>query len=163
VAWSPDGSLAYVTLNGDDSLALVDPEAGTVLRSATVGDGPDQVYLTPDGSRALVANQGTESSPAATLSIVDTAAMAETTAVPTGAGAHGVVVDASGRRAYVTDIYGDTVTVVDLETGSATATIPVGDGPNGVTWSPFTIESGVPRTLELALEGEDRMGEEMEH
>ena len=140
----------------------MDPGVGVVVGTVPVGDGPVQVYLTPDGSRALVANQGTEAMPAASLSVIDTAGMVEVGEVATGAGAHGVVVDASGRRGYVTNIYADTVTVVDLTNDTAIATIPVGDGPNGVTWSPVAIATDAPGTIQLALEGEG-MDEEMEH
>lgn len=163
VAWAPDGRVGYVTLNGDDGLAVIDTEGATRTATVPVGDGPVQVYLTPSGDRALVANQGTEAEPSSSLTVVDTTTLRAISEVATGLGAHGVVVEPTGRLAYVTDIYGDSVTIVDLSTSEAAATISVGDGPNGVSWSPESIDPAAPRTIDAELMGDDGMEDDMEH
>jgi YVTN family beta-propeller protein len=94
-----------------------------------------QIYVTPDASTILVANQGTEEAPGTTLSIVDAATLTEVGKVETGQGAHGVVVEPSGRYAYVTNLYGDNLTVVDLVDRQVMATVPTGASPNGVSFS----------------------------
>lgn len=85
----------------------------------------------------LVANQGTEDSPGTTVSVIDTKTFTVTATVETGQGSHGVVVDPSSQHAYVTNIYGDDVAVLDLQELKVVARIPVGDKPNGVSFSPL--------------------------
>ncbi|RIK36788.1 MAG: hypothetical protein DCC57_22170, partial [Chloroflexi bacterium] len=117
------------------AVAAVDLATQTVVGKAAVGDGPVQVYVTPDGSALLVANQGSEESPSTTLSLVDAATLVETGTVETGAGAHGVVVEPNGRYAYVTNLYADTMAVVALESLTLVASVPTGESPNGVSFS----------------------------
>jgi YVTN family beta-propeller protein len=70
---------------------------------------------------------------------------------PTGAGPAHVVLTPDGARAYVTnssDTYDDTVSVLDLAHNTVVATVPVGDKPNGITYSARTPTPGHP-TMEL--------------
>lgn len=135
VAFAPDGATLYVTLNGEDAIAVVDLATKRVTGKVAVGDGPVQIYVTPDASTILVANQGTEEAPGTTLSIVDAATLSEVATVETGQGAHGVVVEPSGRYAYVTNLYGANLAVVDLVVRQVVATVPTGASPNGVSFS----------------------------
>jgi len=43
--------------------------------------------------------------------------------VETGSGAHGVVVDRSGRHAFVTNTYANTVSVLDIRARKVIATV----------------------------------------
>ena len=52
LAFSPDHRSIYVTSVFDDSLNVVDIDAGTVVRSADVGEKPGYLALTNDGARA---------------------------------------------------------------------------------------------------------------
>ncbi len=142
VAFSPDGEFVYASLRDEDAVAKVDLATGSVVGKVTIGPGPIQVYVSPDGRYLVAANQGTEEAPGTTLSIVDTATFAAVTEVETGTGAHGVVVDPSSRYAYVTNLYGDDVAVVDLEERAVVARIPVGDMPNGISFSPVLPAPG---------------------
>ena len=47
-----------------------------------------------------------------------------------------MVIDPTGTHAWVTNSYDDTVSVIDIPTQSVMATIPVGMGPNGISYSP---------------------------
>jgi YVTN family beta-propeller protein len=71
LAFSPDQRSIYVTCVFDDSLQVVDLDAGKVVRSAPVGDKPGHLALTRDGSRAYVVRPFGE-----TVSVVDTASLA---------------------------------------------------------------------------------------
>jgi YVTN family beta-propeller protein len=62
--------------------------------------------------------------------------MATRGTVTTGSGPHGVVIDTSGRWAWVTNSFDNTVSTIDLAALSVAATIPVGKGPNGISFSP---------------------------
>ena len=69
--------------------------------------------------------------------------------VATGAGAHGVTVDPTGRFAYVTNTYANTLAVVDLATLRTVARVPTGGGPNGVSFSTLAPAPGGVRDLGL--------------
>ena len=135
VAFSPDGRFVYASLNGADAVAKVDMATRQLVDTVPVGDGPIQTYVSGDNRYLLVANQGTEDSPGTTVSVIDTKTFTVTSTVETGQGSHGIVVDPSSRHAYVTNIYGDDVAVLDLHELKVVARIPVGDKPNGVSFS----------------------------
>jgi len=151
VAFAPDGATLYVTLNGENAVAAVDLATQTVIGKATVGKGPVQVYVTPDSSLILVANQGSAEAPGTTLSFVDAVTLTEVDAIETGQGAHGVVVEPSGRYAYVTNLFSNTLTIVDLANRTIAATTPTGASPNGVSFSPLSPGTGPAIEVVLPL------------
>lgn len=76
-----------------------------------------------------------------------------------GAGAHGIVVDPTSRHAYVTNLYADTVAVLDLDldTLKVVATGPVGDTPNGISFSPAALDKPPATTaVDLPVFGSDK-------
>lgn len=160
VAFAPDGDTLYVTLNSEDAVAAVNLETQTVTGKAIVGDGPVQVHVTSDGSLVLVANQGAEDKPGTTLSLVEAANMIEVGIVETGRGAHGVVVEPSGRYAYVTNLYDNTMAVVDLAARQVVATVPTGTSPNGVSFSLIAPPDAIAVEVDLSLPTHDQEGEE---
>lgn len=72
-------------------------------------------------------------------------------AAATGSGPHGVVVDATGSRAWVTDTYNETVSVIDLDHLALVATTPVGRAPNGISYSSRPPASASAATITLQL------------
>jgi YVTN family beta-propeller protein len=84
----------------------------------------------------LSADQGTADKPGHTVSLIDTAAMTVRGAVGTGSGPHGVVIDTSETRAWVTNSYENTVSVINLGSLSVVAAVAVGTGPSGISYSP---------------------------
>jgi YVTN family beta-propeller protein len=136
VGFTPDGRLAFVSLSGENRIALIDPASRKVLRKIDVGTVPIQVYATPDSRTVLVANQGSRKQPGKTVSVVDLSSFKVAKTIETGPGAHGVVVDSAGRYAYVTNIYANSVSVLDIKDRKVVATVPVGKGPNGISVTP---------------------------
>ena len=47
---------------------------------------------------------------------------------------HGVIIEPSGTRAFVTDEEGGRVLVIDVATHAVTSEISVGGKPNGIVW-----------------------------
>jgi YVTN family beta-propeller protein len=164
VAFTPGGETLYVTLNGEDAVVAVSIATQAVVGKAAVGDGPVQVYVTPDESLVLVANQGSEDLPGTTLSFVDAVKLAELDTVETGQGAHGVVVEPSGRYAYVTNLYNDNLSVVDLVARQVETTVPTGISPNGVSFSPLTPTGDVKTEIVIPpiIREQDLQGQELE-
>jgi YVTN family beta-propeller protein len=164
VAFTPGGETLYVTLNGEDAVVAVNIATQAVVGKAAVGDGPVQVYVTPDESLVLVANQGSEDLPGTTLSFVDAVKLVELDAVETGQGAHGVVVEPSGRYAYVTNLYNDNLSVVDLVARQVETTVPTGISPNGVSFSPLTPTGDVKTEIAIPpiIREQDLQDQELE-
>ena len=57
-ALSPDGKYLYVACNGDNSLAVIDTTAATVVKQLSVGFFPYGVSVSQDGNTVLVSNWG---------------------------------------------------------------------------------------------------------
>ncbi len=136
VAVTADGKFAYTGISEPASVVKVDLAQRKVVGSVTVPNSPVQLYLTPDEAEVVSADQGKKESAGHTLSVIDTKAMAIRGTATTGAGPHGVVVDASGNWAWVTNSYDNTVSAVDLSTLSPMTPIPVGAQPSGISYSP---------------------------
>ncbi|MCV7151827.1 hypothetical protein [Mycolicibacterium pyrenivorans] len=136
VAVTADGRYAYSGVAEPPSVVKVDLGSRSVTGSARVPAAPVQLYLTPDEKTVLSADQGNSDNPGNTMSVIDTEAMTVRGTASTGSGPHGVVVDTSGARAWVTNTFDDTVSVIDLSNLSAPATVAVGKEPNGISYSP---------------------------
>jgi YVTN family beta-propeller protein len=151
VGFAPDSRTAYVSLNSEDAVAQIDVAAHSVTGRATTGRGPLQVFVTPDGQTLLVANQGTEDAPSTTVSFIDTSTLEEVAQVESGQGAHGVAIEPSGRYAYVTNLYEDSLAVVDIATREVVATVPTGAHPNGVSFLPGQAALSPAMNINLVL------------
>ena len=58
MALSPDGSKLYVTLNGANTLGVVDTSTNQLVEQIPVGNAPRQVVLADNGTVAYVSNEG---------------------------------------------------------------------------------------------------------
>ena len=134
VAFTPDGRQVYVSLRDENKVAIIDVATRQVIGKIDVARNPIQLYVTSDGKTLYVANQGTEKDWDDKVSVIDIASGKVKATVTTGAGAHGVVVDASGATAFVTNIDAGTVSAIDTTSQQVTATFKVGAGPNGITY-----------------------------
>ena len=157
VAFSPDGKYVYVSLNRENALGKVEVATRQVVGKVSVDHGPIQVFVTPDNKYVLVANQGTEDNPSTTVSIVDIATFKAVSTIETGEGAHGVVIDPSGRYAYITNIYENTVSVIDIEQRTVIATIPSGAAPNGISFSALPAIPAPSSEVQLEIPESDMM------
>ncbi|MGB8506331.1 YncE family protein [Mycobacterium sp.] len=151
VAVTSGGQYAYTGITNPPAVVKVDLAAHKVVGTATVSASPVQLYLTPDEATVLSADQGTAQQPGHMLSVIDTAAMTVRGTVPTGSGPHGVVIDTSGTRAWVTNTYVNTVSVIDLPTLSVVATVPVGPEPAGISYSPHPPAPAGAETTQLNI------------
>ena len=148
VAVSPDGTKAYVTNSGDDTVSVIrtadntvidtDAEAGGI-NGIAVGDTPNTVAFSPDGTKAAVTNSGPTNVGGFryTLSIIDTTNYNIITTI-TGLGdrPRGVAFSPDGTKAYVTIRNADFVRVFDTNTYNEITTIAVGNQPLAVAFSP---------------------------
>jgi YVTN family beta-propeller protein len=96
-----------------------------------VGHSPVGVAITPDDSRAYVANFNGDS-----VSVIATATNSVVATVPVGSAPYGVTITPDGTRAYVVNEYDGTVSVIATATNIVVATVTVGNYPNGVAITP---------------------------
>jgi uncharacterized repeat protein (TIGR01451 family) len=129
------GQFAYVANALADTVTVVDTGTNVAVgEPIAVGDGPNSVAITPDGSRAYVTNAN---GLADSVSVVDTATNTVTATVDVGIGPAQVAINPNGTRAYVTDNAEDAVYVIDTATNTvAGAPIPAGDGASGIAFTP---------------------------
>lgn len=162
VAVTADGRYAYTGIAEPPSVVKVDLVSRTVVSSVAVPTMPVQLYLTPDEKTVLSANQGTSDKPGSTVSAIDTSAMTVRGLVDTGPGPHGVVIDDTGSRAWVTNTFGDTVSAIDVDNRLTVATIGVGKSPNGISYSsrPPAAPAGPTVTLDMPAPPSPRPGED---
>lgn len=162
----------YVTAEAQRALLEVDVEAGEVRRAVATGqEVSHMVAVTPDGSRAFVANIGS-----GTVTAIDLEAGTKLGDVATGEGAEGIAVGTDGKRVWVTNRAADTVSVVDAGSLEVVATVEPGSFPiraevtpdgrwvlvsnaRSGTISVIDAESAeVARTIELGVEARDGEG-----
>lgn len=145
-ACTPDQRYVFVTLYDTKEVVRLDVDTQELVRIALPAEaqGPVQSYPSPDGTRLYVADQGVLlDRPASNkLYVIDVEAATVTGSVDVGQGAHGVVVEAGGARAFVTNLVDGTVSVVDTDSLTVTDTIEVGEGPNGI--SCWHADGGMP-------------------
>jgi YVTN family beta-propeller protein len=160
MAFSPDGSTAYVALNGANTLGVLDTATNTLVRQIPVGNGPRQVVLV--GGQAYVSNEGgrpaqpgdftnlsdgtpivaskvTGAATTGTVSVVDLAAGKQTASIPVGL--EPTALYPAGSTLMVANSNDDSVSLIDTATSKVTQTfnvnpvpgVKVGSYPNAIT------------------------------
>lgn len=114
----------------DGTLAAIDAQRGKEITRISVPFVPSGIVVTPDGSRAYVAN-GRE----AHVTVVDLRARTILTTIHVGAEPVGIAMDAPGRVVYVTSFREGTLAAIATATDSVVATARVGDSPRAVVVS----------------------------
>jgi YVTN family beta-propeller protein len=124
VAFSPDGSTAYVTNLFSNTVSVLNVSLARQVASISTGDAsPFVVRVSPDGQRLFIATNGT------TVLIVDTSTLLEVGRVEVGDAPNAFAVHPDGRIMYVSSFFGGTVTEMDMFTGLVLRTFPVGGVP----------------------------------
>jgi YVTN family beta-propeller protein/autotransporter-associated beta strand protein len=96
-----------------------------VVTTVGVGTLPTSVAVSPDGTRAYVTNENSNS-----VSVINTATNTLVATVGGFNGPRGVVFSPDGTRAYVTNTNNGNVSVIDTATNTVLGTIPAGNAPN---------------------------------
>jgi len=137
----PDGKFVYVTSEADNAVFVVDPARDRVVRRIATPPRPRVVVFSADGKRAYVSSEN-----GAAVTIVDALAHVAIGRVaipstgvtgPLGARPMGLSLSPDGKRLYVANGRGGTVSIVDTAAGRVVDTIAaVGARPWGVALSP---------------------------
>jgi YVTN family beta-propeller protein len=105
VAGSAEGATLLVANKSDHTIDLIDLETGKSRATLPTGRAPHEVSVSPDGSKAVVANYGDRSSPGSSLTVIDipTAEVLATIDLGRHQRPHGVAWFTQGRAAVTTE------------------------------------------------------------
>ncbi len=134
LALSADDSLLLVANPDNNTVSLFDlKNNNTRLAEIPVGKEPNGVALSPDGTRAYVAN--TVDGTVSVLNISRTSSTAYTllATIPVGTEPYGLALTPAGRKLYVANARSNSVSIIDTTINSVYKTIPnVGPEPRGI-------------------------------
>ena len=135
---------AYVATFGSDTVSVISVASNSVVSTIAVGDGPEGVAITPDGTKAYVTNSLDD-----TVTVINTATNTTTSAVNVGLQPYALAITPDGTRVYVTNDLSDTVSVIDATTSPpvVTATINVGGRPGGIAINCVTNPTPAPAPI----------------
>lgn len=140
IAASPDGKQVWLTLKDTGKVMVFDARPPfAVLKTIDTGTITNHVNLvrTPKGQFAYV-TVGTENR----VKVFRTDNFAQVDSIAVGALPHGLWPSGDGSRIYVGLENGDGVAVIDTASNRVIATIPIGQGPQGVAYVPGAVPSG---------------------
>jgi YVTN family beta-propeller protein len=149
---TPDGKQVWVTNRAADSVSVVDTKSLKVIATIPVTAYPIRAKATPDGKTVLVSNAksgdlarlGTANRQLAGRIELGVKGKAQdgrlfqdfgTSSVPVG-----ILIEPSGKRAFVAHGNADQITVIDLHTGKPTGALTAGQEPDGMGWSPLAVQ-----------------------
>ncbi len=110
----------YVTNVLSNTVSVIDAATNTVVATIPVGNLPDGVAVTPDGTHVYIANLADN-----TVSVIATASNTVVATITVGNGPVGVAITPDGAHAYVANISDGTVSVIATASNAVVATIPV--------------------------------------
>ncbi len=136
VAVNPAGTRVYVTHDSSTTVSVIDTATNTVVGTIAVGTGVGTVALgtgsygvafNPAGTRAYVANDGSND-----VTVINTATDTVIANVPVGTAPRGVALDPTGTFAYVGNRSSNDVSVIDTVSNTVVTTVAVGSAPGGI-------------------------------
>lgn len=131
VVTDPQGRRAFVTLAGENAVALVDLNRNEVVQKISVGKYPHGLRISPDGKWVYIADVEENA-----VSVVDTTTLSEVARIPVGKAPVQVGFTPDGSRVYVSLRDEDQVAVIDTESRSVIAQVAVGSNPIQVHATP---------------------------
>jgi len=160
---SPDGTAVWVTNRVADTVSRIDAKSLEVTATFPLEGFPIRAKVTPDGRRLLVTCARTGD--LAVLDAADPEAAARIALEVTGRAGEGrlmtgfgdssvpigVLIEPSGRRAFVAHANADIISVVDLEAMTVTGGLTAGREPDGMAYSRATVAPPAPNPFGARL------------
>lgn len=121
IAVSKDGSRAWVTTEGTQSVHEIDTASGKILKTWSIAQLVNHMIVpAKDEAKLYVANIASGS-----VTVLDRAGKASVT-IPTGAGAEGIDLSPDGREVWIANRSADSVSVLDTRATKVVATFASG-------------------------------------
>jgi YVTN family beta-propeller protein len=140
IAATPDGKQVWLTLKDVGKVMVFDAKPPfAVLKTFDTGAITNHVNIarTKNGQFAYV-TVGTEN----VVKVFRTTDFAQVASIPVGALPHGLWPSGDGTRMYVGLENADAVAAIDTASNTVIATIPIGQGPQGVAYVPGAVPVG---------------------
>ena len=99
----------YVTLEKDNALAIVDPLAGKLINTVTIGQRPRGIALSKDQKTLYIATSDDD-----TIVVFDTDTLSVVDTLPSGEDPETFALNPPGNRRYVSNEDDNLVTVIDI-------------------------------------------------
>ena len=122
---------AYVTNPGSGTVTPITTATNTADTPITVGNSPQAIAITPDGTTAYVGDVGS-----GTVTPITTATNTAGTPITTGSEPYAVAITPDGTTAYVANFGSGTVTPITTATNTAGTPIKVGTDPIAIAITP---------------------------
>ena len=129
LAYAPDSSRVFVTLQDSDELAAIDLRSMTVLWDQKVGKVPAGVLWL--NNRLIVALMGEDG-----LAVIDPATGNVERRVHTGAGSHQLFLSPDGKILWVNNRVAGTTVALDPATLKEIRAFRIGGGPDDIVFAP---------------------------
>ncbi len=110
VATDFNGTKAYVTNSGSNSVSVVDLKTLTTTNTISVGEYPLMIDIDPEGKRAYVTNHGSR-----TVSVIDLSTEKEIKQINVGTNPYGVAVSPDGEHVFVANYSSQDISVIDVD------------------------------------------------
>jgi len=109
---SPDGTRLYISVEGNNTLAVVDAKTLSVIKSIPLSARPNNVSVSKDGKKVYVAIAALPGA----VEVIDAATLTSIKTIPTNGAEHNVYVTPDGKYLVAGSVGGKNVTVIDLKT-----------------------------------------------
>jgi len=129
LAYAPDSSRVFVSLQGTDSLVAIDLSRLAILWTAKIGKTPAGVLW--HNGKVLVADMGTDY-----VAIVDPADGRVIGRIHTGKGAHNLFLSPDGKIIWVNNRVAGTATALDATTLATIRNYRIPGGPDDIAFAP---------------------------
>src|SRR5690606_28201841 len=132
---TPDGQLAYTANMAGNSLSVIDMGTLEEVRRIDLSEygKPHGLDVSKDGEHLYVTTEGSRR----TVLEIEVATDSIVRVFETGQnGTHMVVLSEDENTAYAANLGNASTTVIDLEAGKVAATLPTGEGTEGIDVSP---------------------------
>jgi YVTN family beta-propeller protein len=149
IAVTPSGGTVYAGAAFTPAVAAISAINNTVTATIPTSEGPSGIAITPDGSRAYVAESDAGAlNNGHAVDVIDTATNTAVATITPFFAPYAVAITPDGASAYVTNLNSNNVSVIATATNTIVATVPVGSSPDGVAvanlnahFAAFTIAS----------------------
>lgn len=124
-------SKAFVSLEWDNKVLVIDPGNNTIARTLNYWWDPKDIRLSPDGSRAYALSEAGNF-----ITAIDTKDDRIIADIPVGKMPSALAMSPDGSEVCVSNFDDDTVTMIDVANNTVKGTIRVGLYPDSLAFSP---------------------------
>src|ERR1035437_1245398 len=118
IGLSANAQTAYIVNYGSNNVSVINLTTNTVTGTIPVGANPDAIAISPDGSKAYVANYDVNG----TVSVINTATNTVIATITVGTDPYAVAVSPDGSQVYVSNWSDGTLSVINAATNTVSAT-----------------------------------------